>query len=182
MFEALVYGTVWFWIFVTFVGIVFTSYIFTENGTSATWVFIISGLVYFFGGGKEVILSLLDMILSNPGKILGYTAAYLGLGLIYSFWKWTRFCIEKRDRDIKYAQKYNTDKSIQRLYAKDHKGDIIRWVSYWPLSFILTLLDDPLRKLINRIVSMFDGVYDKLSESVYRDVVTKTKPKVGSSE
>jgi hypothetical protein len=44
---------------------------------------------------------------------------------------------------------------------------------YWPLSSLWTLVNDPIRKLFEHIISMFGGYYDRLSEKMLGEFVKK---------
>lgn len=46
-----------------------------------------------------------------------------------------------------------------------HKSSIIAWISYWPLSLIATLLNNPFRRLFEYTYSLVSGLYDKIGSS-----------------
>lgn len=50
-----------------------------------------------------------------------------------------------------------------------HKGKIISWISYWPLSLIGTILNDPFRRF-------FEWIYESVSE-FYDKITTRQKNK-----
>jgi hypothetical protein len=52
----------------------------------------------------------------------------------------------------------------------DHKKDIVTWMTYWPLSVVVTLLDDPIRRMFNLLYSRFVTTYDQISNHVFGDV------------
>jgi hypothetical protein len=47
----------------------------------------------------------------------------------------------------------------------NHKSSIIAWISYWPLSLIATLLNNPFRRLFEYTYSLVSGLYDKIGSS-----------------
>ena len=53
----------------------------------------------------------------------------------------------------------------------DNKSLIITWISYWPLSLIATLLNNPFRRLWLFIYRLCSGVYDKISISHAKDLI-----------
>jgi hypothetical protein len=42
---------------------------------------------------------------------------------------------------------------------------------YWPLSSLWTLINDPVKKAFEFVLSQFGGFYDKMSEKILGDIV-----------
>ncbi len=110
-----------------------------------------------------------------------YSIAYIAIGVVWSFAKWFFFLINSRDRDREFVKK-NLDNTahirppvINIPQAADNKGKIIAWASYWPFSFIGTILNDPFRKLFNFIFNQFKNLYQQMANSIYKDDVEKFK-------
>jgi len=55
--------------------------------------------------------------------------------------------------------------------AADKKATIVAWISYWPMSLLGTLLNDPFRKLFNSIYKKLSGSYDKMTNSYKHDLL-----------
>lgn len=55
--------------------------------------------------------------------------------------------------------------------ATEHKSRITGWVGYWPFSMVGTMINDPLRKLIDFIFTWFNGLYQRMSNYIFRDEV-----------
>ena len=53
----------------------------------------------------------------------------------------------------------------------DNKASIIAWISYWPLSFTATLLNNPFRRLWLYVYSLCSGVYDIISMRHAKDLI-----------
>lgn len=45
----------------------------------------------------------------------------------------------------------------------NNKASITAWITYWPLSVIGTLLNNPLKKLVGWIYNQVSGIYDEIS-------------------
>ncbi len=99
-------------------------------------------------------------IKENALQSVVYTIAYIAIGVVWSFAKWFFFLINERDA----ARKYIEDESnwtnfsppvINVPQASHNKGKIIAWMTYWPFSFVGTILNDPFRKLFNFIFNHF---------------------------
>lgn len=52
--------------------------------------------------------------------------------------------------------------------ARNHKSDILRWMSYWPISLTCTLINDPVRKLFNRIFYAIQKYFQMISDSAFK--------------
>lgn len=46
----------------------------------------------------------------------------------------------------------------------DNKSSIIAWISYWPLSLLATLLNNPFRRLFEYTYSLVSGLYDEIGK------------------
>jgi len=50
------------------------------------------------------------------------------------------------------------------ISPKEKKGVIITWIAYWPMSFLATILNDPIRRFASWIYGLFSGIYSKMSK------------------
>jgi len=64
-----------------------------------------------------------------------------------------------------FANKDDFDENIKTItpVASDKKSVITSWISYWPISFVATLLNDPFRKFFQWIYDCLSGFYDKIT-------------------
>lgn len=46
----------------------------------------------------------------------------------------------------------------------DNKSTIVAWISYWPLSLLATLLNNPFRRLFEYVYTLVSGLYDRISK------------------
>lgn len=58
--------------------------------------------------------------------------------------------------------------SRERPRATRNKARITAWAAFWPFSFLGTLLNDPVRRLINFLFNQFKALYQKMSDWVFR--------------
>ncbi len=81
------------------------------------------------------------------------------------------FCevLRSKDKNIKV---YGSDvlsyaDIVEKITPKglNYKSSIIAWISYWPLSLIATLLNNPFRRLFEYTYSLVSGLYDKIGSS-----------------
>ncbi len=57
-----------------------------------------------------------------------------------------------------------------RPTAGNNKARITAWITFWPMSALGTLLDDPLRKLVEFIFSKLKNVYEIMSRRMFKDI------------
>ena len=51
------------------------------------------------------------------------------------------------------------------------KGIITSWISYWPVSLLATILNNPFRKFFEWVYSNLSGYYDKITDSYKADAL-----------
>jgi hypothetical protein len=54
--------------------------------------------------------------------------------------------------------------------ANNHKSSITQWIAFWPISFVWTMINDPVRKIANYIFSRIKSVYARMSDSIFAGV------------
>ena len=55
--------------------------------------------------------------------------------------------------------------------GSENKAAIVAWISYWPLSLLATLLNNPFRRLFEYVYSLVANAYDKISEKHFKSLV-----------
>jgi hypothetical protein len=80
--------------------------------------------------------------------------------------------VDCKNKYIEDKLKYPTTSSELRVpKAKDHKGDIIMWMSYWVVSVFWTLIHRWVTKIWTTLFLKFEGLYNKLSNNIFKDLV-----------
>ncbi len=68
-----------------------------------------------------------------------------------------------------------------RPRAREHKADILFWMTYWPWSGFWTLLNDPIRRLFRAIYHRITGILQRISDHAFKgtenDIAVETKEK-----
>ena len=59
---------------------------------------------------------------------------------------------------------------IQIPAAADNKSLIISWILHWPISVTWTMINDPIKKVVNYIFEQIKGLFQKISNSIFRDI------------
>lgn len=91
------------------------------------------------------------------------------------------FSPEDLDDFIKYLndQRYTPNKSEMKFTrasgpnelipaVSDNVKDLTRWVAWWPFSVTWTMLNDALRKLVRGVVRVCEGMYQRMSLSMFK--------------
>ncbi len=55
--------------------------------------------------------------------------------------------------------------------GSENKSSIIAWISYWPLSLLATLLNNPFRRLFEYVYSLVADAYDKISQRHFKSLI-----------
>lgn len=59
--------------------------------------------------------------------------------------------------------------SIKPLAVK-HKSRITQWIAFWPISATWTIINDPVRKIVNGIFNRIKGVFQRISDNMFAGV------------
>lgn len=63
--------------------------------------------------------------------------------------------------------------SIIPPQANDCKALITTWITHWPISLVWTLINDPIKKLINHLFESIKLVFQKISDRIFKSVGTE---------
>lgn len=127
-----------------------------ENGFVAFSSLIIFGVIYYFWGTFQPILTILSW------KIILF---YFVIGLIYSiirtFFKGRTLGEEIKDLPDKRPNNYpyDTKSSAKKEFFDDLKGNVFRWWFMWPISFINWAISDLVKDTWNFIYSKMKKFY-----------------------
>lgn len=119
-------------------------------------------------------LGILLWIKNHPLQTALYVLGYFLAGAVWSVIKWwfrETDKVRKVREDFKHNKYTETWEEFIRHRKSDpssHREDFILWVSFWPLNMLWTLLDDPIRRACRRIVAELQGVYQRITDHVWR--------------
>jgi hypothetical protein len=171
MTEILAFGTIWFWILITVIsGVIIWI---TEEENDGIWssnIWFIGTLVaLYFLGNSESFKEIGTYIIQNPGVAIGIFGAYILVGSIWSIIKWFFYLKRVKSKHEKYG--YYSSFDIKDYKIDRNKERVLHWMIYWPLSSLWTLINDPVKKAFEFVLSQFGGFYDKMSEKILGDIV-----------
>lgn len=177
------------WVFISILAVIFLiQLILVENeyfGWTITSFLIVTLMM-------QLKYDIWSYFIENPLYVFLYIAGYLIMGVGWSILKWynqvkkiTRALNELKSRfspSVEYPSMWEYLKSELKLYNTTEENInqkvkewikretdtdyIIPWISYWPISLVSTLLNDPLRRLIIEIYTRLKGLYDKILNTV----------------
>jgi hypothetical protein len=175
-------GTVWFWFTLAVVSLLIWLLEEMEQGIWATMLLVVAVFVIDRCNSSMI----RHYLTAHSLHLVLYAALYFGAGTAWCVTKWRLFVHnnKRKYKELKaeFCTKYRLDKELPipkhdghdsqwrdtihnaELYdalivnpqVKEYKADILRWMSYWPMSFTWTLMNDP-------VVKLFRAIYNKIS-------------------
>lgn len=115
-------------------------------------------------------------VVAHPVLALTYVLGYIASGALWSVIKWW-FAETDRFRRAKESFRRDNGENAERLAlhlarAKsdptNYKSDITFWISFWPVNMVWTLLNDPIRRAARRIYAELQGVYQRITDHVWK--------------
>ena len=171
MMTAFALGTIWFWILVLlFSGLIIFALEKEDDNYIASIFFGIGLLILFFFGNRDFFASLGKSIIENPSTSILIFVAYLAIGTIWSFVKWFLFLKEQKDH---YSSVTYFHFDIDRFKIAKNKERVLHWMIYWPFSLAWTMINNPVKRSFEFIISQFGGAYDKMTERILGDLIKK---------
>lgn len=191
--ELFVTGTVGFWALVLIETALLIVLIEWGKGRWATLSFAVTLLALFFLGNRNAP----DYLLQHPLIAVAAMIGYFGLGTLWGTAKWWLYVRDQRamydELRTDFCQEFKLDgviperlqpRWLERLQnaaragrrievrpkARQHKGRILTWMSYWPWSFAWTILNDPVRKAFRFIYHHIHDYLQEISDNAFRGV------------
>jgi hypothetical protein len=196
-YELFLFGTFWFWILVA-VEIGFLIYCAARE--CAAWQTLVSVLVFLGVLQCLSNVNVVMYLIQHPITLAIVIAIYLLGGSVWVFPKWWLFCHEHLRKYLELREKFQRDNKLaigeavpieyrdnwsefytrNNSYHEDHivfkpepgnyKNRIITWMTLWPISFLWTMLNDPIVRFFRHIYYEIAGVLRRISENVFKDV------------
>lgn len=187
-------GTIGFWIAVVVLNLIVLVSLDNDRGTKATIVLIIAlcGLQWICG------VPILGWIVGNPLTALSYIILYFGLGVLWSFVKWYLYVQDQARKYHEHRAEFQERKGLaagtrnnpspignlaewkehcrqyniptEALQVRRYKGKITTWIVYWPWSCLWTLINDPIRRLVNYLFEELQELYQSVARRAAKGV------------
>jgi len=188
------FGTVWFWLLLGAAALFIGICVNRESFGKATLCLLgFFGALTLFGD-----FNVIHWLAHNGTTFLIGLGVYLAVGVLWSFAKWFFFVRRLRDEYLdrrrafldqngvsgdvipdglkaRWTQEINQSwqQRRQTTYpprARDYKGKITAWMTYWPWSLVVTMIDDPIRKLFSALFRMVQGAFQGISDNAFKGV------------
>jgi hypothetical protein len=195
MLELFVIGSFWFWILILIEILVLFVFIEHENGWGATISFLLCLALLQWAGNANII----DFATESPLKLLALVIVYFGLGTVWGVIKWWIFCKDRVDRFRDFKEEFLVSKGLdpnsamspelktelkERLdrdrydednlgkpaRVRDNKGNLIRWMSFWPISMVWSLCNDFIKKVFKQIVQWMTTFLQNMSNKIHAGI------------
>jgi hypothetical protein len=146
----------------------------TERNVFATCSLIFgAGVMYLCGGTPDT-----SWLIAHPFLTLGLALGYLAAGIGWSFFKWYLFLVDKKQdflvrkethlRDHGDGAKFPPKLMLPR--ARTHKGKIVSWMMYWPVSVLATCFFDFIHRFWSMIYNKISKAFEWVAKKVYADM------------
>jgi hypothetical protein len=132
-------------------------------------LYVVCGVAWSFIKWFSFLHNYRDQFREYKGKFLTTkhipVTATVPADLMPSFKDWLNQNYSWRRGDVNLIGLQN----FERPRAKQNKTRIVAWASYWPFSFVGTLLNDPVRRLFSWLFTAFSSLYQRMSDYVFRN-------------
>lgn len=177
--EFLALGAWGFWLLTLGSAVIMSELLDKEAPGWATILAIVTvAILAVFGGINPI-----QGILHNPWETVLALAGYFALGAAWSLIKWYFFLlgVRRRMEDIRREHPGWDRKDVAQLLrspdvrgefppqVSDNKSRVIGWMVLWPASMVWTVINDPVRRACEEIYNRLGGVYQAISNRVFRD-------------
>ena len=177
------FGSTWGWV-IFFVGfITVTALVENDKGFWAAFSIIFVSLALLFPKLDKIV----SFVAHNPGKVALIILGYFVAGTAWSFVKWVLLLAERRERYNETKAKVLKNAGVTELtpelartlinrlttyevvpQVKEHKSDILMWMTYWPFSGLWTLINDPVRRIFQWIFVGIKSSLQKISDRMFK--------------
>lgn len=140
---------------------------------------------------------LIGWVIGNPWTLASYVAFYFVAGAVWAVIKWWFYLnkrkgeaqalkqifltrqklpdntipVEMKDKFREYvADSYEYHDRDYPPQASRHKSDWMFWASYWPFSFVWTMLDEPIKKAWLFIYNKLGNMMQRMSDTMFKDI------------
>jgi hypothetical protein len=130
----------------------------------------IGGLLIYTGfiAGPAIWL----FIKANPLIVVSLLVVYILAGTVWSVIKWWFFVRKNRREQEESKKKHPNSVTIRIPQVGDYKSKITTWMTFWPLSLLWTMIDDPIRAIFLHIYHGISNKLQAIANNAFKDVDT----------
>lgn len=165
-----------------------------DNGTGATSTLLIAGGLALIVTRAQWTWAGLTMLIP---RVAVFVIVYFLIGACWSVLKWYFFTRALREAyDVARLQVIGqrldpqaTTTEQERILRQwrqnlgyryrnltippdpaDHTGRILMWIGHWPFSMLWTLINDPVRRIVEWLYGRLKNIYRAISKSAFADI------------
>ena len=181
------FGTLWFWMLVSFECILLFVFIDSENGIGATVsIFTFAALLHFFGD-----IDVVNFFVEHPIRAGVAIVSYFLIGTVCATLKWWLYVRNKieesigvRDRWLErhgYSWPLETDKQKSEWVTykenesrfsppkiSDHKSDFTRWIAFWWIVMLWSVFDDLVKGICKEIYRRVSTMLQTMADNMWK--------------
>lgn len=143
-----------------------------------TWAALVS--IIFFGFIMHWVsdISLIEFFKANSTYVIQTILTYLVIGILWGFVKWFFYVKKIKEEYLEFTKNNKRSKTDILMKfgdippkASSNKEKIINWISLWPFNILWTLVSDFLTNLFNAIYKSFSGIFQKISDNQFNEIL-----------
>lgn len=182
--EFLLFGGLLFWIAAALVGAALLWTVETEAPVFATVIVLgsLAGLEFFSD------IKPFTYAVQNPFNVTAIIGAYMVAGVVWSLAKWGFYVRRLRtiyeETRARFLRNHSatdfSDPQLRKSFLREHPGiddyvrpaiadnkhRVILWMSYWPISAVWTIINDPLKQFFLWAYTNLGFLFDAITKSI----------------
>ena len=180
------------WPFLMVIGVIVFAMMYAseykENGVAAFFV-LLAGVAFLQWGVED--FSLYETVAANAMDVAAYAVGYFIIGAAWMLVKWFIYCNRLRNIAKDYRENFDALTAAKKgvgfadyltSYStpypamtyppelSNYKRDLGIWATYWPLSIVWTLFNDPFRWMVNAMYRHFGKGIQHLTNKMFKDI------------
>jgi len=178
--DALNFGTAWFWSLTIFFIFFVIGTINKKEPGLGFGILLYLGALYLWGDFNPF-----PWMFAHPMEIFALAFLYVIAGTTWAVVKWRLFVKAKAHDCNRFKLEYQPGEGVKDLHGYlldrtglsslpplvyDEKSRITRWMMWWPISLILTLIDDPIQKIFTAIYDFIAKRLQSISDKAFKDL------------
>lgn len=119
-----------------------------SRGFAVFWALVAAASAFFYFN-----VPLVDLVF--------YAAGYLAVGLVWSFYRYRRFIVEK----VAYLREFGLQEKVKNFHPSKMLDTISAWIIIWPFSMAENVCGDIINGIETLVKKVFRGVYNRIYDA-----------------
>ena len=114
--------------------------------------------------------SIINFAYYHPMILVQYLLAYVGVGIVWSFFKWYLFLIDARDDTRERLNNIGKTKIVIVVpSASNNKARITSWTAFWPWTVTWWIINDPIKRFYRWLFRVLSSTYDGVANRMFKE-------------